>query len=100
MAQGVCELLWLQTLLKYLGLVCDDPMKLYYDNKAAIDIDYDQIKHVEIDHHFIKEKLKKGLICMPPVKSGDQLANVLTKDHASRCSHSLVCKLGMKTYTH
>ena len=39
------------------------PMKLYCDNKAAISIAHnpvqrDRTKHVEVDRHFIKEKLK------------------------------------------
>lgn len=43
-------------------------MKLYYDNKSAIRIaqnslQHDQKKHIEIDRHFIKEKLDSGLIC-------------------------------------
>ena len=60
------------------------PMKLYYGNKATIDIahnpvQHDRTKHVEIDRHFIKEKLNSGCICTPFVRSGDQLADVLTK---------------------
>ena len=38
------------------------PMKLYYDNKATISIaqnpvQHDRTKHVEIDRHFIEEKI-------------------------------------------
>jgi hypothetical protein len=37
------------------------------DNKVDIDIDnnlvqHDKTKHIEIDHHFIKEKLDRGVI--------------------------------------
>jgi len=47
---------------------------LYCDNKAAIKIahnpvQHDQTKHLEIDRHFIKEKLRKGIICTPYVKT-------------------------------
>ena len=42
-------------------------MQLYCDNKAAINIAYnlvhhDRTKHVEVDRHFIKEKLETGVI--------------------------------------
>lgn len=38
------------------------PIKLYYDNKATINISFnpvqhDRTKHVEVDRHFIKEKV-------------------------------------------
>lgn len=52
------------------GFQTTEHMSLYCDNKAAISIAYDPIqhnrtKHVEVDHHFIKDHLKKGNICTP-----------------------------------
>jgi len=72
MAQGACETLWLKILLTELGFDSKDSMRLYCDNKAAISIahnpvQHDQTKHVEIDRHFIKEKLREGIICTPYV---------------------------------
>nr|GEV46308.1 putative ribonuclease H-like domain-containing protein [Tanacetum cinerariifolium] len=54
------------------------------DNKAAIQISenpvqHDRTKHVEVDRHFIKEKLEAGIIELPFVKSSDQLADILIK---------------------
>jgi hypothetical protein len=42
-----------------------NPIMLYCDNKVAINIannpvQHDRTKHVEIDRHFIKEKLDSG----------------------------------------
>ena len=49
-------------------------IKLYCDNKSAINIahnliQHDQTKHVEVDQHFIKEKLNSGFICTPYVST-------------------------------
>ena len=101
MAQGLCELLWIQIILSDLGLGPEDSMNLYCDNKAAISIahnpvQHDRTKHVEIDRHFIKEKLNSGIICTPFVKSGEQLADALTKSLASKPFHSILGKLGMR----
>jgi hypothetical protein len=100
MAHGVCELLWLQTLLRDLGFSNSGPMKLYCDNKAAINIahnpvQHDRTKHIEIDRHFIKEKLSEGSICMPFVRSGDQLADIFTKGLGSKSFHTIASKLGL-----
>lgn len=59
-----------------LGLHDVSPMKLYCDNKAAIDsvhnlVQHDRIKYIEVDRYFIKERLSKGLIFMPFVRSED-----------------------------
>ncbi|XP_020584559.1 uncharacterized protein LOC110027457 [Phalaenopsis equestris] len=83
-AQGLCELLWLRIILDDLRIPWEGPMKLYCDNKFVINIahnliQHDRTKHIEIDRHFIKEKLEEGLVCMSYVPSERQLADVLTK---------------------
>ena len=100
MAHGVCELLWLRTMLDELGYPVREPMKLYCDNKAAISIahnpvQHDRTKHVEVDRHFIKEKLNLGLICTPYVSTHDQVADVLTKGVNKISLQTMLCKLGM-----
>ena len=55
--------------------------KLLSDNDAVISISYnpvqhDRTKHVEIDRHFIKEKLEKQVISFPFVRSKDQLTSL------------------------
>ena len=76
------------------------PTRLYYDNKSAISIVHNSIqhditKHVEMDRHFIKEKLDKGLICTPYVSLNDQLTDMLTKGLSSTMFQRFVCKIGM-----
>lgn len=94
MADGVCELrFWLKT-LQDLGTFSDGSMKLYCDNKAAINtahnpVHRDRTKHFEIVRHFIKEKLNNGLICIPFVKSENQLADT-TKGVTSKVFYPIV----------
>jgi hypothetical protein len=105
MAQGVCELLWLKIILEDMKIKWDGPMRLYCDNKSAISIahnpvQHDRTKHIEIDRHFIKEKLESGLICTPYVSTHGQLADVLTKGLSSSVFQNIVSKLGMEnTYS-
>ena len=75
-------------------------MKLYCDNKSVINtahnpIQHDRTKHIEIDRHFIKEKLEE-VVCMYYVPSEHQLANILTKGLNSSMFHDLVFKLRME----
>nr|KYP41834.1 Copia protein [Cajanus cajan] len=101
MAQGICELLWLKIILEDLKITWDGPMKLYCDNKSAINIahnpvQHDRTKHIEVDRHFIKEKLDSGLICTPYVPSQRQLADILTKGLRCPDFERIICKLGME----
>ncbi|XP_059638535.1 secreted RxLR effector protein 161-like [Cornus florida] len=54
MEDGVCELLWLRTMLGELAYPVRESMKLHCDNKAAISIahnpvQHDRTKHIEVD---------------------------------------------------
>ncbi|KAL6318435.1 hypothetical protein AAG906_041201 [Vitis piasezkii] len=78
------KLLWLKRLLEEIECSSQDTMNLFCDNKAAIAIahnpvQHDRTKHVEVDRHFIKQKLEDKVIQFPFVKSEDQLADILTK---------------------
>ena len=100
MAQGICEGLWIRSVLEELKMKIELPLKLYSDNKAAISIahnpvQHDRTKHIDIDWHFIKEKLDAGIICLPFVTSSQQTAYILTKILARPTFEHLIDKLGM-----
>ena len=50
---------------------------------------------MEIDRHFIKEKMEGGLIELPFVRSKDQLADILTKAVNGKTFNNILCKLGI-----
>ena len=75
-------------------------MKIYYDNEVAITISHnlvhhDRTKHVEVDLHFIKEKIEDGSICVVYVPSSQQVADLSTKGSFKPVFEKLVDKLGL-----
>ncbi|RVW80368.1 Retrovirus-related Pol polyprotein from transposon TNT 1-94 [Vitis vinifera] len=100
MAQGICEGIWLNRLLEELRVPLKHPMVLYCDNQAAISIaknpvHHDRTKHVEIDRHFIKEKIEEGVFKVSYTPTKCQTADILTKALAQVNFEDLTEKLGM-----
>ncbi|RVW70044.1 Retrovirus-related Pol polyprotein from transposon RE1 [Vitis vinifera] len=64
MAQATCEIIWIHQLLCEVGMKCTMPAKLWCDNQAALHIAanpvyYERTKHIEVDCHFIREKIEE-----------------------------------------
>ncbi|RVW56491.1 Retrovirus-related Pol polyprotein from transposon TNT 1-94 [Vitis vinifera] len=100
MAQGICEGIWLNRLLEELRVPLKHPMVLYCDNQAAISIaknpvHHDRTKHVEIDRHFIKEKIEEGVFKVSYTPTNCQTTDILTKALARVNFEDLTEKLGM-----
>ena len=72
-------------MLNELGITSNCPIKLLCDNKAAISIaknpmHHDRTKYMEIDRHFIKEKLDSETTTLEYIPSSMQTVDILTKE--------------------
>lgn len=81
MTNGVCELLWVKIIVDDLNISRVGTMRLFCDNKSAISIacnpiQHDRMKLIEIDRHFIKEKLDSDLISTSYMPSKHQIADI------------------------
>ena len=84
MALATCELIWLKHLLRELRFGKDEQMKLICDNQAALHIAsnpvfHERTKHIEVNCHFIREKIASECVATSFVNSNDQLADIFTK---------------------
>ncbi|RVW55663.1 Retrovirus-related Pol polyprotein from transposon RE2 [Vitis vinifera] len=84
MALATCELIWLKHVLRELRFGKDEQMKLICDNQAALHIAsnpvfHERTKHIEVDCHFIREKIASGCVATSFVNSNDQLTDIFIK---------------------
>ena len=76
MASTASELTWIKQLLSDLGIKIHAPMQMFCDNQAARHIAsnpvfHERTKHIEVDCHFIREKIQAKEIETPFVRSED-----------------------------
>ena len=84
LADTVAELAWLETLLRELCVPKSSVPTLWCDNLGATYMSANPVfhartKHVEVDFHFVREKVAQGRLCVQFIKTDDQIADVFTK---------------------
>jgi hypothetical protein len=73
----------MQQTLKDYGYTMNQ-VPLLCDNESAIKITYNpsehsRTKHIDIQHHFLRDHAIKGDIVISQVRTNEQLANIFTK---------------------
>lgn len=84
LASTVAKLCWLCQLLKDLGIFLSTPPKLWCDNVFALAIASNPIfhartKHIEMDYHFIQDRVLRWDLQVKYIATDDQLADMFTK---------------------
>ncbi|KAL4577011.1 hypothetical protein LXL04_013112 [Taraxacum kok-saghyz] len=95
------ELAWLSRLFHEFGMTEITPVPLKCDNQAAIYIAsnpvfHERTKHIELDCHFVREKLQEGLVILSHVSTNDHLADVFTKSLSGPLHEEAVSKLNLR----
>lgn len=105
MATVVAEILWLQGLFQELGVKVSQPVEIKSDSKVALQIAsnstfHECTKYIEIDCHFIQDKIKKRVIKTMYERTEEQLANLLPKGLGKEQHSYLMNKLGVLNIFH
>ncbi|XP_031092189.1 uncharacterized protein LOC115996890 [Ipomoea triloba] len=84
LADVSAEVTWIVSLLVELGLHSGKPATLWCDNLgatylAANPVFHARTKHVEIDYHFVRDKVATGDLIVNFVSTRDQVADIFTK---------------------
>ena len=84
LASAVQESVWLQELLSSMKEASVKPATIFEDNKSAICLAknpqyHGRAKHIDIKHHFIRQRVQDGDIKLEFCKSEDMIADMLTK---------------------
>ena len=84
-ADACKEAVWLRRLLSDFGFEQSRPTVIYEDNEACMVLATDEgtlherSKHIDIRHHFLREKVSSGDVVLVPCTTKEMVADLLTK---------------------
>jgi hypothetical protein len=81
---ATAEIIWVQSLLKELGLSSPRMTILWSDNIGATYLSSNPVlhaptKHIEVDFHFVRERVARKQLQIKFISSKDQVADIFTK---------------------
>jgi histone deacetylase 1/2 len=84
LANATAEVIWVQSILREIGVPQPKVACLWCDNLgatylAANPIFHARTKHIEVDFHFVRERVANRLLDVRFIPSGDQVADGFTK---------------------
>jgi transposase InsO family protein len=95
------EAIWLRKLLADVGFVQEGATTIMCDNQGCIALaknptHHSRTKHIDVQHHFIREKLDSGEIILKYCPTEDMVADVLTKALAKERHQRLAFEMGLR----
>ncbi|GJV28486.1 uncharacterized mitochondrial protein-like protein [Tanacetum coccineum] len=100
LADCSCEITWLCSLLQDLRVPISTHVRILCDNISTIALASNPVqrartKHIKIDCHFVRDKIKAGQITISYVPTNAQAADIVTKALTTYPFHKCLAKLGM-----
>jgi hypothetical protein len=84
LANTTTEIMWVQSLLQDIGVQAPRTAVIWCDNIGATDLAANHVmfgrtKHIEVDYHFVRERVSQKFLEVQPISSKDQVADGFTK---------------------
>lgn len=103
LANATAEVIWIESLLTELGISQSQPPCLWCDNLGATYLSVNPVfharaKHIEIDFHFVRERVANKQLRIIFISSKDQLADGFTKALAVRLFEDFRHNLNLTQY--
>ena len=89
LANATAEIIWIQTLLQEMKVPSPPAAQIWCDNIGATYLSANPVfhartKHIEVDYHFVRERVAQRLLEVRFISTNDQVADGFTKALCSR----------------
>lgn len=99
-ARGARQLEWMYSFMAELNLTQPRPATLRCDNQAAIALaqsskGHSRVKHIDIRHHYIRERVEDGDLEVLHIAGSDNIADIMTKPLPYPRHQDLITRMGL-----
>ena len=101
MVEALCELKWMKNVLYTMGIDHQGPMNLFCDSRsaphiAANPVFQERTKHVELECHFLRDDIQRGVVRTKHVSKLNQLTDIFMKALGGKVFQSFLFKLDIR----
>ena len=84
MTSATCEAIWLRRILEDVGTKQEQATRIQCDNQISIKLAHNPVyharsKHIELQHHFMREKIEPKEIELTYCSTSENVADIFTK---------------------
>ncbi|KAJ3564398.1 hypothetical protein NP233_g8320 [Leucocoprinus birnbaumii] len=99
-SRTVQQAMWMSSFFDQASLPQQRPVTIFIDNNGAIDMTktywgHKRTKHIDVRHHFVKEKVEMGEFAPVYIPSEDNVADLLTKPLPRDATRNFTSDLGL-----
>jgi len=85
LSEVTAEIMFIKQILEFLEMKMELPIKVHVDNVGAIYLANNstigqRTKHIDVRYHYVREYIEDGIVTIIFVKSGDNDADIFTKN--------------------
>ncbi|GAW08946.1 Gag-Pol polyprotein [Lentinula edodes] len=100
LSRATQQAVWLASFMTEVDLTQQGPINLLGDNFGSVCLTENSkrhalVKHIEMRHHYVREKVTSGEVAVQCIRSGDSVADIFTKPLSGVIHSKLVSQLGL-----
>ena len=101
LAEGCKTAIWANRWIAEAGYPSNSPITILGDNNGSLSLaknpdQHARTKHIDVQYHFVREKVEEGLVKVAYINTKAQLADIMTKPLTKQTFEAMRLSLGLR----
>ena len=105
LSSAVQDVLWCRQVQQFFGWPCLEATNIFQDNLRTIDFannptSHTRMKHIPLEHHFIRDEVHIGSVKLHPISTAEMVADIFTKALSASKFQEFTRRLNVSDWLH